>query len=172
MYEQYIAVAVHMQDKVLTGFISLPPVRRLSDFINDDLIGHANGRCGFLELDAVTIFHADGTKERPDKIYINTDAIQMLRTRKKDSARGIGANDGPKQSPFIKKLPLRAAMHMPGYEISGYLHCEDVRGVTQLLAGDLTFIPCTDARIHNIDEDIWWDAGFVAINKRHVHSFE
>ncbi len=172
MYEQYIAVAVHMPEKVLTGFISLPPRTRLSDYLNGDPTGQSSRPCRFLELTAVTIFHADGTKERPDTIYINTEAIQMLRTRKKDSARGIGASYGAKQSPFIIKIPLRAAMRLPSYEIDGYLHCRDVPGVTQLLAEDLTFLPCTDARIHNIDEDLWWDAGFVAINRKHIHSFE
>ena len=172
MYEQYIAVAVHMQEKVITGFVSLPPDMRLSDYLNGDFTGPSNSPYRFLELDAATIFHANGTKERPDTIYINTEAIRMLRTRKKDSARGIGANYGAKQSPFVNKIPLRAAMRMPSYEINGYLHCKNAPGVPQLLAEDLIFLPCTDARIHNTEEDLWWDTGFVALNKKHIQSFE
>ena len=172
MHKQYVPIAVHMQAQVMTGIVSFPSGRRLSDFLNGDLTGQPNRPCAFLELNAVTIFHADGAKERLETIYINTEAIRMLRTLEKDAARGIGANDGPKQYPFVNKLPVRATMRMPGYEINGYLHCEDIQTASQLLTQELAFLPCTDSRIHDIDGDKWWNAGFVAINRRQVHSLQ
>lgn len=172
MYAQNVAVSVHMPAQVLTGVVSLSPERRLSDFLNGDFIGQSNSSGTFLKLTDVTIFHTDGTKERAETIYINKDTIQMLRTLENDSARGIGAYDGSKQYPFVHKSPVRTAMCMPDYEINGYLHCTNAQGVPQLLTQELAFLPCTDAKIHGIDGDNRWNAGFVAINRRQVCSFK
>jgi len=62
-------------------------------------------------------------------------------------------------------------MRMSDYEIKGYLHCKDVRGIPQLLAQELAFLPCTDVKVRGIGGDGSWDADFVAVNRRQVHSF-
>lgn len=172
MSTQNVLVVVHMPAQVLTGFVSLPPGKRLSDFLNGDLIGQSNNSGMFLKLTDVAISHADGTQERTETIYINREAIQMLRTLEHDSARGIGAKDGLKRYPFLHKLPVRATMHLPGYELSGCLHCTNVQEVPQLLAQELSFLPCTDAKIHDVNGDKWWNAGFVVVNRRQVCSFQ
>lgn len=95
----------------------------------------------------------------------------MLRTLDKDSARGIGAKDGPKKYPFIDKVPVRVTIHLPGYELNGYLHCTDVHEVAHVLAQDLTFVPCTDNKVYDVDKDEWLSADFIAINKAQISSF-
>ena len=172
MNMQNVAVVVDMWEQVLTGVVSLPPGIRLSDFLNGDSIGQSDGSGTFLELSDVTISRADGTKESAETIYINREAIQMVRTLENDSARGIGAKDGPKQYPFVHKSPVRATMRMPGYEINGYLHCTNVQEIPQLLTQELAFLPCTDAKIRGVNGEYSWNAGFVAINRRQVYSFK
>ena len=168
MDRQNIDVVVHLDSEVLTGVVSLPPERRLSDFVNYDLVEHSETSGIFLKLTDVTISRPDGTKERTRTIYINRAAIQMLRTLENDSARGIGARDGLKQYPFVHKSPVRIMMHMLHYELTGYVHYANEESVSQLLAQERTFLPCTDAKIREAGRDEWWRAGFVAINKRQV----
>ena len=170
MYAQSVAVALYMDSQVLTGFLSVPSGKRLSDFLNYDLVGQSETIGTYLKLTDSTVSNTDGTREKTETIYINREAIQMLRTIENDSARGIGAKDGPKQYPFVHKSPVRAKMCMRRYELDGYVHCASGQKVSQLLAQGLTFLPCTDARIREARGGDWWQAGFVAINKRQVCS--
>ena len=169
---QNVAVAVHTQEEVLTGVVSLSPGKRLSDFLNSDFIKQSDSSGMFLKLTDVTIDRADGIKGRAGTIYINKEAIQMLRTLENNSARGVGAKGGPKQYPFVHKLPVRATMRLVGYELNGYLHCTNEQEIPRLLAQELAFIPCTDATIRSVSEDYPWNAGFVAVNRRRVCSVE
>jgi hypothetical protein len=167
-----VSVAVHTQEQVVTGTVSLSRERRLSDFLNSDSFGKSNGSGKFLKLTNATIARGNGEKERAEVIYINREAIQMLRTLENDSARGIGSEVGPKQYPFVKKLPVRTTVCMSGYELSGFLHCTNAQGIPQLLAQEVVFLPLTDAKIRGVDGDSRWNAGFVAINRRQVCSFQ
>ena len=157
---QNVAVTVHTQEQVLTGVVSLSPRKRLSDFLNSDFTKQSDSSGMFLKLTDVTIDRGDGIKGRARTIYINKEAIQMLRTLENDSARGIGAKDGPKQYPFVHKSPVRATMYLLGYEIP------------RLLTQELAFLPCTDTKIRSVSEDYSWDAGFVAVNRRQICSLQ
>ena len=169
---QNVAVTVHTQEQVLTGVVSLSPDKRLSDFLNSDFTKQSDSSGMFLKLTDVTIDRADGIKGRAGTIYINKEAIQMLRTLENDSARGIGAKDGPKQYPFVHKLPVRATMYLLDYELNGYLHCTNEQEIPRLLAQELAFLPCTDTKIRSVSEDYSWDAGFVAVNRRQICSLQ
>jgi len=172
MYTQNVGVAVYMDTDILIGSVSLPSSRRLSDFLNCELIGQSKTSNKFLKLTDVTICHADGTKERTETVYINRDTIPMLRTLENDSARGVGAKDGPKRYPFVHKSPVRARLRTARYELSCYVHCASGQEVSHLLAQELTFLPCTDARIREVSGDERRRAGFVAINRRQICSFQ
>jgi hypothetical protein len=169
---QNIGLAVHLDSEVLTGIISLASEIRLSDFVNYDLVGQSETIGIFLKLTDATISRADGTKERTKTIYINRANVQMLRTLEKDSARGIGARDGLKHYPFVHKLPVRIMMHMPRYELSGYVHYANEKRFSQLLAQERAFLPCTDVKIRETGSDEWWRADFVAINKGQIGYFQ
>jgi len=168
MNVQSVAVAVYMEGRTLIGTVSIPEGSRLSDFLND----RPKTQAEFLTLTDVTIKIIDGTKETLKTVYINKKSIQMITTLEGDSARGIGAKDGPKQYPFIQKLPVRTTIHLPGYELSGYLYCTQTRGIADLFTQEQTFIPCTDAMICDVNEDIRWKTDFATINKNHVSCFE
>ena len=165
---QNVDVAVHMQEQVVTGVVSLPPEERLSDFLNSDFNTQSDSSGRFLKLTDAIIDSADGIKQRGGTIYVNKEAIRILRTLETDSARGIGAKDVPKKHPFVHKLSVRATIRLSGFEVNGYLHCTNEEEILELLTKELSFLPCTDAKIHGISEDYSWKASFVAINRKQV----
>jgi hypothetical protein len=168
MNAQSLALVVYMPGRTLVGTVSIPEGLRLSDFLND----RPKTQTAFLTLTDVTIKLADGTKETLKTVYINKKSIQIITTLDSDSARGIGAKDGPKQYPFIQKRPVRAKIYLPGYELSGYLYCTETRGATDLFTEEQTFIPCTDTLIYDVNRDSRWKTDFATINKNHVSCFE
>ncbi len=168
---QSVVVVVHMQTQVLTGSVSLPSGKRLSDLLNSDPKEPSDTSNMFLELTDVMISNANGSKEKAKTIYINKNSIQMLRTLKDDSARGIGAKEGPKKYPFIDKIPVGVTIRLPGYDLNGYLHCTDIQEVAHVLAQKLAFVPCTNNKIHDVNRDEWLDADFIAVNKSQIFSF-
>jgi hypothetical protein len=168
MSTQSLALIVYMQGRTLVGTVSIPEGTRLSDYLNDK--PRAQGE--FLTLKDVTIKLIDGTKETSKTAYINKKSIQMVATLDSDSVRGIGAKEGPKQYPFVQKRPVRATVHLPGYELSGYLYCTEARGVTDLFTEEVTFLPCTDTMIYDVNGGSRLKTDFATINKNHVSCFE
>ena len=169
---QNVDVIVHIQGQVVTGVISLPDGKRLSDYLNGDFNKQSYGSGKFLELTDAKTDSGDGIKKKTDTIYINKEAIQMLRTLEKDSARGIGTEKEQKQYPFVQKIPVRVTMSLPDCDLSGYLHCTNKEEISNLFTSELPFLPCTDARVQVFRENYSWNTGFVAINKSQVHSVQ
>lgn len=163
-----LPVAVYLDAQVLTGTVSLPRGKRLSDFLNSGIAGQPTSN--FLELSEVTISHVDGRKEKAQTAYVNKTGIQLLATLEKDTSRGIGATDGPKPYPFVQKSPSRARMRMPNYELTGSLHCAGGQELQQLLEENMMFLPLTEARIRATDGQLSWNAAFVAVNRGQIHS--
>ncbi len=170
MSTQSVVVVVHMETQVLTGSVSLPSEKRLSDLLNSDLKEQSDTSSMFLELTDVMISNTNGSKERAKTIYINKNSIHMLRTLEYDSARGIGAQDGPKKHPFIDKVPVGVTIRLPGYDLNGCLHCTKIQEVAHVLAQKRAFVPCTNNKIHDINKDEWLDADFIAVNKSQITS--
>ena len=171
MSAQQIGVAIHTQRQTLTGSVSIPQGIRLSDHLNNGPKSNGDTRDTFITLTDATITPLEGIKgikRRVKTIYISQRTIQMIRTVENDSARGIGAIDGPKRYPFVRKLPVRVTMHLPDYELSGYLHCTSGQGLTNLLDEVNAFIPCTNTTINDINKGDHWKVDFVAINKNQV----
>jgi hypothetical protein len=164
---QNVALAVYIDGSTLTGTLSIPEGSRISDFLNDK----TKTKTGFINLTDVTVKHSDGKRETSKAVYINKQSIRMITTLENDSARGIGAKDGRKQYPFVKKLPVRTTIQLPGYELCGYLHFTENDGVS-LFAEDRTFIPCTDTLIYDMNKDSQWKIEFAALNKNHISCFE
>jgi len=167
-----IRVCVHLDSQTITGNVSLPREKRLSDLLNGSTVGQAEHNAMFLELTDVIISHADGTEEKTPTSFINKAAIQLLTTLDEDLARGVGAKDSPKQYPYVNKSPVRARMRMPGYELRGNVHCAGGQRAPQLLEEQFMFLPLTDARIRVSKGDDWWGATFVAVNRRQILSLQ
>ena len=167
MNAQSVALAVYIQGRILIGTVSVPEGLRLSDLLND----RPKTQTAFLTLTDVTIKLADGAKETLKTVHINKNSIQMITTLESDS-RGIGANNGPKPYPFTQKRPVLTTIHLPGYELSGYLYCTETRGVMDLFTDGQSFIPCTNTQIYDVNRDNRWKTDFATINKNHVSCFK
>ena len=168
MSAQQIGVAIHTQRQTLTGSVSIPQGLRLSDYLNNGHKSNGDTSDTFLTLTDATVTPREGTKRKVKTMYISQQTIQMIRTVDKDSARGIGVIDGPKRYPFVRKLPVRVTMHLPNYEVSGYLHCTSGQELTNLLDEVNAYIPCTNTTINDINKGDLWKVDFVAINKNQV----
>lgn len=167
-----IRVCVHLDSQTITGNVSLPCRKRLSDLLNGSTVGQAEHNTMFLELTDVIISHADGTEEKTPTSFINKATIQLITTLDEDLARGIGAKDSPKQYPYVHKSPVRARMRMPSYELRGNVHCASGQRAPHLLEERFMFLPLTDARIRVSKGDDWWGATFVAVNRRQILSLQ
>lgn len=167
-----IPVTLYVETQVLTGFVYPPRGKRLSDLLNNVVVGQSEDGGKFLELSDVTISHTDGTRERPQTAYINKSTIQLVSTPDSDSGRGIGAKVGSKAYPFVQKSPVRVRIRLPGYELSGSMHCASGQRVWHLLEEKLMFLPLTDARIRTREKGLWWTAPFTVINREQIFSFQ
>jgi len=167
-----IPVFVYLYAQTIAGNVSLPNGKRLSDFLNSSVVGQPDSSSMFIELTDVTISHADGTKEKAQKSFINKTSIQLLTTLDENLARGIGAKDGQKQYPYVYKSPVRARMRMPSYELTGNIHCASGQRTPRLLEEELMFLPLTDARIRVSTGGDWWGANFVAVNRKQIFSLQ
>jgi len=147
-----IGVVAYIASDVLSGYIALPEDKRLSDFLNSP--------SQFIKLTDVTILSAEGKPEILPEIHINKEAIKMIRTADKNTARGTG--------PSIPKIPVRTYIHMPDFELDGMLHCKKTESVMQLLETDSTFLPCTAVSVHDFQTNDSWHTGFAAINRKLV----
>ncbi len=165
-----ILVVVHMQAHLLTGYLTIPRGRRLSDYLNGYSESDQLPATDFIELTQAAIYHANGKKEEAKSIFINRESIEILRTIEENDARGIGSEEGAKGFPYIKKIPVKAKINLPDYEMEGQLHYKEKQDLGQLLAQRRTFIPLTKVTIHDISKDTWEDSGFVAINRTKVYS--
>ncbi len=171
MSTQTVAVSVYIHEQTLTGNIQIPHLKRLSDFLNCNPGGQSDTSDTFITLTDVTMSHADGTKGRAKTVYINKKSIHMIMTIDSGSARGIGAGNGLKQYPYVHKLPVRANIQLPGYEIDGYLHLTDTEKVTELFGNGLAFIPCTKTKIRDLNKHTWWETEFVSVNRSQISCF-
>ncbi len=165
MSTQNVAVSVHLNEQTLTGNIQVPHLKRLSDFLNYNPGGQADS---FITLTDVAMTLADGIKGRAKTVYINKKSIYMITTIDDGSTRGIGAQEGLKRYPFVKKLPVRVNIQLPGYEINGYLHLADTEKVTEVLGRGLAFVPCTKTKVRDVNKDTWWKTEFVSVNRSQI----
>ncbi len=168
---QNVAVSVHLNEQTLAGYIQIPHLKRLSDLLNYDPEGQADTGDTLITLTDVTMSQADGTKGKAKTVYINKKSIHMIMTIDSGSARGIGARNGTKQYPYVHKLPVRANIQLPGYEINGYLHLADTEKVTELFGNGLAFIPCTKTKIRDVNKRTWWETEFVSVNRSQILCF-
>ena len=168
MNAQNVDLTVYLQGRTLVGTLTIPKGLRLSDFLNNG----GKSRSDFLTLTDVTAKLTNGTRETINTVYINKKSIQMITTEDSDSTRGIGALDGSKQYPFIQKQPRRATIHLPGFELHGYLYCTEAREVADLFTEERKFLPCTDTLIYDVDGDNSWKTEFATINKDHISCFK
>jgi hypothetical protein len=172
MSSQGIFVNLYTEEQVLRGSIFLPSYLRISDFLNEKVVGSSKFAGPFLELTKNNIMAANDIKETMGIERVNKTALRMLATPNTNSARGIGGKHGPKNYPFVQKFPVRVKMHVSNYELTGKVHRTSNQGIRQLLEDTRMFLPITDAKISVDNSETLQTAFFVAVNKEYVSFME
>ena len=114
MTTQQVTVAVHMESQILTGLMKIPEGRRLSDYLNTEF-DHQGDKITFIELNDVKVSYHDGKQETANTLYVNREAIQMLRTLSPEAAKGTATKAMPYMFPYVRKSPVRTMIHMLDY---------------------------------------------------------
>jgi len=167
-----LAVTLYMETQVLTGFIYQPYGERLLDLLNGIFVRQPENRGRFLKVSDITIHHPDGKKERLPTAYINKSTIHLAAVSDGDSARGIGAEAGPKFYPFVQKSSVPIRLRTPAYALTGSTYCFSGQKIWHVLEEKLIFLPVTNARIRAAANGISWVAPFVAVNKEQILSLQ
>ncbi|MFC2062930.1 hypothetical protein ACFLS8_03185 [Chloroflexota bacterium] len=162
-----VSITVYLATQNITGNILLPDGKRLSDILNR-LSPYPDSDDAFIELSDVTISHSNGQVEKSPVSYVNKEAIQLVTTLDTNLARGIGAQDGSKQYPYIQKKPKWTKMCMPSYEVTGNLHYSERQRVSSLLQTNQTFLPLTDVRLRTTEDNDYWKVAFAAVNRNQI----
>jgi len=172
MNASWIPLTFFMQTRVLSGSLHQPISLRLIDSLNDRFDAERNGAPAFVHVDETTTFHSDGSREKQRSLFINKANILLVVTEDGNTARGIGAEVGPKRYPFMNKIPVQVLVQLPPYTVIGHAHCITGQQVQDLLDTKLIFLPMTDVRIKTQGHDSWRTARFAAVNKLQIHSFQ
>jgi hypothetical protein len=123
----------------------------------------------FLELTDVNIEHADGRKERQNKCYVNKINVELAVTLgDSDAGRGIGAQSGIKQYPFIEKEPVPVRIDIKDYIISGHMYHVNDQRIWQVLEDTLIFLPITHAQIITVANQLVEHVPFAAVNRENI----
>ena len=113
MHASWIPLTFFMQTRVLTGSLYQPISLRLIDSFNDGFDVQRNSTPAFVHVDETTIFHSNGTREKQRSIFVNKVNILLAVTEDENTARGMGAEAGPKRYPFMHKMPVQVLVPVP-----------------------------------------------------------
>ncbi|MBN1368060.1 MAG: hypothetical protein JW967_09050 [Dehalococcoidales bacterium] len=163
MDQEIIDLIVHLDSSIITGTFSLTR-GRLSDFLNSSV--------KFITLTEASIIKPDGRIEKVKEIYINKETIKLLVTVFNDAGRGYGADKQARRFPFTRKVPVPAKILLAGYELNGNVHCKNDSAIPQLLEQDFMFLPCTDLKIRNTENNVSWEAYFGAVNRTKLNMLQ
>jgi len=166
-------IKLYMDEQVLTGSIYYAPTpeARLLDALNglSDMGPVKRGK--FLELNDVTIVHADGRSEKISVSYINRSTVILAATLGGVNAgRGIGGRPGPKSYPYVDKSTVPVRLETQHYFIVGNMYRVDSQKVWYVLEDNQPFLPLTSAEIQNRDASTTELMPFLAVNKEHIIS--
>ena len=168
----WLAVTLCLQTQVSSGFIYLPYEERLLDLLNGVRGRGPESPGRFLTLSNLTIHEADGKQERLATAYINKAIIQLAAIWDSNSGRGIGAKAGYKPYPFVEKLSVPVKLHLPGYSLTGSMHCASGERAWHVLDERLMFLPLTNVEVHPLANGAWSKVPFVAVNREQILSLQ
>jgi hypothetical protein len=162
MTEMNIAIRVYTDAGMFFGIISVPLRLRLFDFINLSP--------QFLNFMGKEVTDIDEPVSNLTEIYVNKKAIKLLTTVFEDDGRGVGVKDTVYQ--FVQKKPVSVKISLSDYEITGNLYSSEEGSMSDLLEKNLPFLPCTEVKIRNINNNRSLDVSFAAINKNNISAIE
>lgn len=170
MVSEQFTITFYTKHGLLNGTISIPRGERLLDLLNDGLEDSKINENLYLVLSDVILSSESGIKDRYDAIYIAKSNLIMVATPSPDVARGICAQLGLKNPPYVEKSPVSIRLEIQNYTITGNLHCSDGETVLSVLNKPLKFLPITDAKIRANQTEHWVPVAFLAVNNKEVFS--
>jgi hypothetical protein len=162
MTEMNIAIRVYTDAGMFFGIIAVPSRLRLFDFINLPP--------QYLHFMGKEVTNIDEPVSNLNEIHINKKAVKFLTTVFEDDGRGVGVKETVYQ--LVQKKTVSVKISMCDYEITGNLHSSEEGSVSDLLEKNLPFLPCTEVKIHSINNNRSWDVSFAAINKNNISAME
>lgn len=167
-----IAITLCLQTQMSSGYVYLPPDERFSDLLNSTGVRRPESRGKFLALSDVTVKEADREPVKLPTTYINKSTIYLAAMWDANSGRGIGARSGYKPYPYVDKIPLPVSVQLPGYFLTGNIHCARGERAEQVLEERLTFLPLTDVEVRPLANGMWSNVPFIAVNREWILSLQ
>jgi hypothetical protein len=162
MIEIDIATRVYTGTGMFFGIISIPSRLRLFDFINLSP--------QFLHFMGKEVTDIDEPVGNLIETHINKKAIKILTTVFEDDGREAGVKETVYQ--FVQKKPVSVKISMSDHAITGNLHNSEEGSLFDLLEKNIRFLPCTEVKIRNMNNNRSWDVSFAAINKNNISAIE
>jgi hypothetical protein len=163
-----VPLEFYTNSRVVSGYVSCPNGARLLDILNGTSAAERNLKGDFLEF--IDAPHPEEELPRENgKGYVRKSAVQLVGISDSALGRGIGASDGPKLYPFVKKSPVRVNLELQTYTLIGSIHRTQGQTMQDVLNEDSSFLPLTDVTIAR-EYSVYGTRPFVAVNKQQIIS--
>jgi len=157
---------------VCTGYISIPPRRRLLDVLNGISLSELRVEEGFLLVTEARIGSLDGGSEvTAQSVYLNKAKILFLKEVYGEENKGLGEEVARRQYPYVDKLYGPVKLLTTLFTLTGRMHYAKNQSPWDLLNLAPRFLPLTDVNIYpaggeNGGNGTW--VSFVAVNKEQI----
>ncbi len=168
----WLRLKIYTPTQVLIGYAYYPHQQRLLDLLNGVSVGALESRAEFLPLSEVTVHSPGGGEEAVPISFVNKANIHLVRALDEDRVRGHAGKTGHKPYPFIEKLSIAVALHLPSYTLTAQMHCAKGERVWDVLNIGPRFLPLTNVEICPSTGSSESGVSFVAVNKGQILSLE
>lgn len=161
-----LKVWIYTPTYIISGYFSHFTQQRLLDLLNGVAVGGLHEDKEFLPVLGATIHPPDGVEATIQCSCINKAQILFVIEAETAEAREFGGKV-VHNLPVVNKTPVVVELHVPGYTLSGQMHCAKGQRLSDLLNEDNTFIPMTNVDII-FSSGNSQSAAFVAVNKEQI----
>lgn len=167
-----VEVKTYMVDPVCTvctGYIDVPPRRRLLDVLNGVPLGELRVDEEFLPISDARISSLGGGSEvKVQNAYLNKAKILFVKEVGGKETRGLGGEVAPGQYPFVDKLSEPVKLLMPLFTLTGQMHYAENQRLRDALNWTPRFLPLTDVNIYPAGGEDESGVSFIAVNKEQI----
>lgn len=154
-----VEVKIYTVAPVCTGYINVPPRRRLLDVLNGVPLGELRVDEEFLLLNEARIISSDGSEVTIQKAYLNKANFLFVKEVGGGETRELGVY------PFVEKLSAPIKLLMPFFTLTGRVHFAKHQRLWDLLNWSPRFLPLTNVDIYPAEGERESGVSFVAVNK-------
>lgn len=163
-----VEVKIYTVAPVCTGYIDVPPRRRLMDVLNGVPLGELRVDEEFLLVSEAGISSSDGSEVTVQNAYLNKAKILFVKEVGGEETRGLGGEVAPRQYPFVDKLSAQIKLLMPFFTLTGRMHFAKNQRLRDVLNWSPRFLPLTNVDIYPAEGESESGVSFVAVNKEQV----